>query len=164
MTASSDPQWGAFSVADMEKRWARAREAMAGQGLDALLISGEENFQYFTGSTGTLGYHYSCTRPAVLVFPREGEAIAIAGEMLTHSLRMTTPLRALRGYVAVERFPHAMVAEAIGDLAGGAARVGAELGHEQRMGMPVGDYLAIVAALPEARFEDAATSSCACAW
>ena len=32
---------------------------------------------------------------------------------------------------------------------------GAELGHEQRMGMPVGDYLSIVQALPEARFEDA---------
>ena len=156
MTASNDPQWCAFSVADIEKRWSRAREAMAMQGLDALLISGEENFQYFTGSTGTLGYHYSCTRPAVLVFPREGEAIAIAGEMLTHSLRMTTPLRALRGYVAIERFPHAMVIEAIGDLVGGKARIGAELGHEQRMGMPVGDYLAIVAALPEARFEDAA--------
>ena len=155
MTNANDSRWSAFSTADIERRWARARAAMAGQGLDALLVSGEENFQYFTGSTGTLAYHYSCTRPAVLVLPREGEPAAVAGEMLIHSLAMTTPLRDLRGYVAIERFPWAMVVEAIEDVAGPGARVGAELGHEQRMGMPVGDYLSIVQALPEARFEDA---------
>ena len=155
MTTSSDSRWSAFSDADIRKRWARARTAMAEQGLDALLVSGEENFQYFTGSTGTLALHYSCTRPAVLVLPREGEPVAVAGEMLMHSLAMTTCLRELRGYVAIERFPYAMVVEAIADLVGPGARIGAELGHEQRMGMPVGDYLAIVEALPEARFEDA---------
>ena len=154
-SSASDAQWSAFSKADIEKRWARARAAMAEEGLDVLLISGEENFQYFTGSTGTLGYHYSLTRPAVLVFPREGEPAAVAGEVQTHSIAMTTPLRDLRGYVAIERFPHAMVTEAIGDLVGNSARIGAELGHEQRMGMPVGDYLAVVQALPQARFVDA---------
>ena len=154
-SSANDPQWSAFSVTDIERRWTRAREAMSEQGLDALLISGEENFQYFTGSTGTLGYHYSCTRPAVLVFPREGEPAAVAGEIQTHSIAMTTPLRDLRGYVAIERFPYAMVTEAIGDLVGNSARIGAELGHEQRMGMPVGDYLAVVQALPQARFVDA---------
>ena len=110
---------------------------------------------HFTGSTGTLAYHYSCTRPAVLVFPREGEPVAVAGEMLTHSLAMTTPLRDTRGYVAIERFPYSMVVDALGDVVGPTARIGAELGHEQRMGMPVGDYLGIVRALPEATFEDA---------
>ena len=155
MTTSSDAPWSAFSAADIEMRWTRARAAMAEQGLDALLISGEENFQYFTGSTGTLAYHYSCTRPAVLVFPCEGEPVTVAGEMLTHSLAMTTGLRDLRGYVAIERFPYSMVVEAVGDLVGRRARIGAELGHEQRMGMPVGDYLATVQALPDASFEDA---------
>ena len=129
---------------------------MAERGLDALLVSGEENFQYFTGSTGTLTLHYSCTRPAVLVFPREGAPAAVAGEMLIQSLAMTTPLRDLRGYVAIERFPWSMVVEALGDVTGAGARIGAELGHEQRMGMPVGDYLAVVDALPGASFVDAA--------
>ena len=156
MTTPDDSPWSAFSVADIEARWSRARAAMAERGLDALLVSGEENFQYFTGSTGTLTLHYSCTRPAVLVFPREGEPAAVAGEMLIHSLAMTTPLRDLRGYVAIERFPWSMVVEALGDVAGTGARIGAELGHEQRMGMPVGDYLAIVDALPGASFVDAA--------
>ena len=156
MTTPDDSPWSAFSVADIEARWSRARAAMAERELDALLVSGEENFQYFTGSTGTLTLHYSCTRPAVLVFPREGEPTAVAGEMLIQSLAMTTPLRDLRGYVAIERFPWSMVVEALGDAAGAGARIGAELGHEQRMGMPVGDYLAIVDALPGACFVDAA--------
>ena len=78
----------------------------------------------------------------MLVFPREGEPAAVTGEMLTHSLAMTTALRDLRGYVAIERFPYSMVVEAITNTVGPKARIGAELGHEQRMGMPVGDYLA----------------------
>ena len=81
MTTSDSSSWSAFSAADIERRWSRTRSAMAEQGLDALLVSGEENFQYFTGSTGTLALHYSCTRPAVLVLPREGEPIAVAGEV-----------------------------------------------------------------------------------
>ena len=149
-------QWAAFSQTDIEQRWSRARQAMSDRGLDILLITGEENFQYFTGSSGTLGLHYSCTRPAVLVFPSVGEPIMIAGEMLTHSLGMTTYVRDIRGFVAIERFPFELVVEAIGELAGNKAKVGAELGLEQRMGMPVGDYLGIIAALPEACFEDAA--------
>ncbi len=154
-SSASDAQWSAFSKADIEMRWTRARAAMAEEGLDVLLVSGEENFQYFTGSTGTLGYHYSCTRPAVLVFPREGEPAAVAGEIQTHSIAMTTPLRDLRGYVAIERFPWSMVVDALRDVAGAGPRIGAELGHEQRMGMPVGDYLSIVGALPQASFVDA---------
>ena len=90
-------QWAAFSKGDIEQRWARARAAMEARELDALLITGEENFQYFTGSTGTLGLHYSCTRPAVLVFPRTGTPIAVVGEMLTHSLGVTTYLEDMRG-------------------------------------------------------------------
>ena len=147
-------QWAAFSRGDIEQRWARARAAMEARELDALLITGEENFQYFTGSTGTLGLHYSCTRPAVLVFPRTGTPIAVVGEMLTHSLGVTTYLEDMRGYVAIERFPHELVVDAIRDAVGTSARVGAELGLEQRMGMPPGDYLRIVEDLPDATFED----------
>ena len=147
-------QWAAFSKGDIEQRWARARAAMEARELDALLITGEENFQYFTGSTGTLGLHYSCTRPAVLVFPRTGTPIAVVGEMLTHSLGVTTYLEDMRGYVAIERFPHELVVDAIRDAVGASARVGAELGLEQRMGMPPGDYLKIVEDLPDATFED----------
>jgi Xaa-Pro aminopeptidase len=140
----------------MERRWARARALMAERGLDALLVSNEENFQYFTGATGTLGLHYSVTRPAALVFPLVGEPVAIIGEILNHSVRMTTYLSDVRGFTNVLTFPADMVVEAIGGLEGKVGRVGVELGQEQRMGIPVGDYMSIVDALPNVKFEDAA--------
>ena len=98
-------QWAVFSRADIETRWARARTLMADAELDALLVSNEENFQYFTGSTGTLTLHYSLTRPAVLVFPLEGEPIAVVGAALVDSVKMCTYLEEVRGYADVVSFP-----------------------------------------------------------
>ncbi len=155
-TSGVDGSSAAFSKGDMERRWARARAMMADRGLDALLVSNEENFQYFTGTTGTLGLHYSLTRPAVLVFPLVGDPVAVVGEVLTHSVRMTTYLSDVRGYTNVVTFPAEMVVDAIRGLEGKAGRVGAELGQEQRMGIPVSDYMGIVDAMPNVAFEDAA--------
>ena len=152
---NSAAQWAAFSRADIERRWRRARGQMADAGLDVLLVTNEENFQYFTGSTGTLTLHYSLTRPAVLVFPLEGEPIAVVGAALADSVKMTTYLQDVRGYTDVVRFPYEMVIEAIGDLGLSGASIGAELGQEQRMGMPVGDYLALTQELGQGRFSDA---------
>ena len=155
-TGGVDGSWAAFTQADMERRWARARAMMAERGLDALLVSNEENFQYFTGTTGSLGLHYSVTRPSILIFPVTGTPVAIVGEMITHSVRMTTYLSDIRGYTDVIGFPATMVSDAIAGLEGKVARIGAELGQEQRMGFPVGDYLSVVGALPNVGFEDAA--------
>ena len=78
MTTSADAQWSAFSDGDIRRRWARARTAMAEQGLDALVNQRRGELPVLHRSTGTLAYHYSCTRPAVLVFPREGEPAVVA--------------------------------------------------------------------------------------
>ena len=155
-TEVSASQWAVFSRADIEARWVRTRAQMADTGLDALIVSNEENFQYFTGSTGTLTLHYSLTRPAVLVFPLEGEPIAVVGAALADSVKMCTYLNDVRGYTDVVRFPYEMVIEAIGDLGLSGGNIGAELGQEQRMGMPVGDYLSIIQELGQARFSNAA--------
>ena len=148
--------WAAFSKEDIDKRHKRAREMMAARGLDALLVTNEENFQYFTGATGSLALHYSNTRPAVLVFPLVGDPIAIVGAMIADTVRISTYVSDARGYTDVLSFPVHMVSDAISGLAPAAKRIGVELGMEQRMGVPVGDYLALVEGMPEVRFEDAA--------
>jgi len=148
--------WAAFSKEDIEKRHARARDMMAAKGLDALLVTNEENFQYFTGATGSLALHYSSTRPAVLVFPLEGEPVAIVGAMIVDTIHLSTYIEDARGYTDVLSFPVNMVEDAIKGLGAGVRRVGAELGMEQRMGVPVGDYLQLVGSMPEVNFEDAA--------
>ena len=148
--------WAAFSKEDIEKRHARARDMMAAKGLDALLVTNEENFQYFTGATGSLALHYSSTRPAVLVFPLVGDPVAIVGAMIVDTIHLSTHIEDARGYTDVLSFPMNMVEDAIKGLGAGVRQVGVELGMEQRMGVPVGDYLQLVGSMPEVNFEDAA--------
>ncbi len=148
--------WAAFSKEDIERRHSRAREMMAAKGLDALLVTNEENFQYFTGATGSLALHYSSTRPAVLVFPLVGEPVAIVGAMIVDTIHISTYISDARGYTDVLSFPVNMVEDAIRGLGPRVKRVGVELGMEQRMGVPVGDYLQLVGSVPEVSFEDAA--------
>ena len=128
--------WAAFTKEDIELRHARARQMMAARGLDALLVTNEENFQYFTGATGSLALHYSSTRPAVLVFPLVGEPVAVVGAMIIDSVHMSTYVSDVRGYTDVLSFPINMVADALRGLGSRLRRVGAELGMEQRMGIP----------------------------
>ncbi|MFT5113449.1 MAG: Xaa-Pro dipeptidase [Parasphingorhabdus sp.] len=146
--------WAVFTKADIQSRWARARKLMDQAGLDTLLICNEENFQYFTGTSSTLGLHYSVTRPAVFMLPITGDPIAVVGELLVDSFKMTSHVEQVEGYQDVVRFPFERVVDALREL--GANRIGAELGQEQRMGMPVGDYLSIVDTLSDRTFIDAA--------
>jgi Xaa-Pro dipeptidase len=152
--AGSSGQWAVFSKEDIESRWVRARQLMDHAGLDTLLVCNEENFQYFTGTSSTLGLHYSVTRPAVLVFPLKGDPIAVVGELVVDSFKMTSHVEQVKGYQDVVRFPYELVVDALREL--GSKRIGAELGQEQRMGMPVGDYLSIVDTLSDMTFVDAA--------
>jgi len=152
--AGASGQWAVFTKTDIESRWARARQLMDQAGLDTLLVCNEENFQYFTGTSSTLGLHYSVTRPAVLVLPISGDPIAVVGELLVDSFKMTSYVEQVKGYQDVVRFPFELVVDALREL--GSKRIGAELGQEQRMGMPVGDYLSIVDTLSDMVFVDAA--------
>jgi len=152
--AGTSGKWAVFSRTDIETRWARARKLMDQAGLDTLLVCNEENFQYFTGTSSTLGLHYSVTRPAVLMLPITGDPIAVVGELLVDSFKMTSYVEQVKGYQDVLRFPYELVVDALREL--GSQRIGVELGQEQRLGMPVGDYLSIVETLPDMTFVDAA--------
>ena len=106
-------QWAAFSKGDIEQRWARARAAMEARELDALLITGEENFQYFTGSTGTFDFAL-LTAPVqpCLVFPLDRQSPSQwsgRNARRTRSKMCTTYLEDVRGYVPIEvSFPYEM--------------------------------------------------------
>ena len=74
MTTQSVP-YALFTKAEMERRYARAQALMAERGIDALLISGEENFKYFAGTSSTIASHYSLARPQLFILPCEGDPI-----------------------------------------------------------------------------------------
>ena len=71
-------EYAMFSRKEMEGRYACARELMERRGIDALLISGEENFQYFAGTAASLALHYSLTRPSLFILPMDREPIIVS--------------------------------------------------------------------------------------
>ena len=146
-------QYAMFSRAEMDRRYSKARRLMGDQGLDALFISGEENFQYFAGTSASLALHHSLTRPSIFILPLNGEPIVVTQGI--DNLSVSSYVTETRGYSEILSFPHQTVLEALNELGLNNGRVGVELGHEQRMGMPVGAYLALVEALPQTQFVDA---------
>src|SRR5262245_52622837 len=141
-----------FSRAEIDRRHRAAREQMASAGIDVLLISGEENFQYFAGTSASLALHGSLTRPSIFILPLECDPIIITQGR--DNLTFGCFVSVIRDYRALLEFPPALVIDALKEVKH--TRVGAELGQEQRMGMPVGAYLEVTAALSDAKFVDAA--------
>lgn len=150
---SENLQYAMFSRGEMDRRYSKARRLMGDQDLDALFISGEENFQYFAGTSASLALHHSLTRPSMFVLPLDGEPMAITQGI--DNLSVSSYVTEKRGYSEILSFPHETVLEVLNELGLNKGRVGVELGHEQRMGMPVGAYLALVEALPQTQFVDA---------
>ena len=70
-------EYALFSRGEMERRYFRARAMMAHRGIDALLVSGEENFQYLVGTAASIALHYSLTRPSLFILPLERDPIIV---------------------------------------------------------------------------------------
>ena len=138
----------------MDRRYARAREEMDRRGMDALFVTGEENFQYFAGTAASAALHASLTRPSVFILPLEGEPIVVTQGQ--DNLALGSYVTDVRGYSNLFEFPQAVVIQALRDAGAAAGFVGAELGLEQRMGMPPGAFQDLTSALPDVAFVDAA--------
>lgn len=147
-------EYALFSRPEMDRRYAAAQAWMTARGLDALLVTGEENFQYFTGTSASLALHYSLTRPNVLVLPRRGEPLVLTQtkDYMTQSSYITE----FREYFDVLHFPPELVVAMLREVGFEHRRVGVELGQEQRLGIPAGAYLAVTAAMRDTEFVDAA--------
>ena len=93
----------------------------------------------------TLGFHFARCRRSDNRFPRPGQH------------RTGAPTSPTSGTTSMSCSFHTIWwVRRLRDRGLSAGRIGAELGQEQRMGVPVGDYLSIVKSMPEARFVDAA--------
>jgi Xaa-Pro aminopeptidase len=139
----------------MKNRLTRAQTLVRKHDLDAILISGEENFQYFIGVSGTICLHYSTTRPAVVVVPAEGAPIAIVGTA-TESV-VKSAVKDVRTYNTTTGVPPELYVDALKDAGLSRRRVGLEEGLEMRIGQPLGDLLTLFRMLPEVSFVDVAS-------
>lgn len=145
-----------FAVSEYEQRSARARELMAEQGLDALMITGDftasHNYRYFSGHVPR-DYQANSARPHVFLLTREGAA-AICVHFFAEAPARECWVETIHSYT--QPFRHTDALALFEKLGVSAGRVGVELGLDQRLMMPVGDYEQLKAALPGCEWVDAA--------
>jgi Xaa-Pro dipeptidase len=128
---------------------------MDAQGLAALFLTERSNYYYFTGHRSAQYEHKM--RPMGIVLPLRGEPAAVVYSRDLAAVRTSTGWERVQAYVDVP-FPVEMLGEML--VAAGldqSVRIGAELGTNERLGLPVADFLRLGREfVPRAEMVDAA--------
>jgi Xaa-Pro dipeptidase len=138
-----------FPDSEYRNRYQRARALMERNRLDALFITDAANLRYFTGYPAFAEMSYP--RPAVFILPRRADPV-----LIVHEFRL--PFQwggTVKEYSRVGQLPIELVKDSFTKLACHHGRIGAELGHEQHLGISLVDFENVKAALPKAEFVDA---------
>ena len=145
-----------FPLSEYQARVERAGALMAELGFDALLITGDfsasQNYRYFTGHTPR-DYQANSARPHVLLLTREGGA-AICVHFFSEAPAREAWVEQIHVYT--QPFAHTDALALFRTLGISSGRIGVELGLDQRLMMPVGDYEALKDELPGCEWADAA--------
>lgn len=149
-----------LSRGEYGRRYDRARELMKMKNLTGLLVTGEENFTYFTGSRSLLSWLSYTASPRFVIIPLEGDPVIIVHNANQEQTSKESFIKDVRSYEASQRLalgnsPVDMLSEIFQEKLMDKAHVGAELGMEQRLGFPCGDFLALKSNLPGTQFDDA---------
>src|SRR5262249_8198815 len=145
----------AFPPEEYPARVMRARRAMEAARLDALLLSDDRNFFYFTGAGGPTPREDKA-RPQFVLILLSGEVAALVSHARCIPFRESSWVPTLRTYdgLGTERIREAL-ADLVERVAPRARTIGMELGYEQRLGISVADYEALRARFPDRRLVDA---------
>lgn len=143
-----------FEHDEYRGRWRRAREAMAAAGLDALFVTSEANYRYLSGHHS--GFWISKSRPMLMLLPRDRDPVLFLTTNQVPQAEAMSPVRDIRSWDGFMAEATPIVADALEAVGLARGRIGAELGFEQRLGMPVLELRRLEALLPDAAFVDAA--------
>jgi Xaa-Pro aminopeptidase len=132
-------------------RLARAREVMEESRLDALFLLTGPNLVYFSG----MPCGRSGSRPFIYLLPRRGSPVLVVHAGRQFEARALGATDDVRTYDRLSQLPLATVTGVFEDLGVTQARIGAEMGAEMVMDMPMGEFWRLQEALPGAEFVDA---------
>jgi Xaa-Pro aminopeptidase len=136
-----------------EHRFAGARAAMERAGLDGLLMIASTNLCFLSG------YPYVDTnlaRPFFLLLPRSGAPALLVHTGRQYEARANSWVDDVRMYERLSVAPLGELDALLHDRGLRGRRIGAELGFEQRMGLPFAEFERIRAELAPTKFVDAA--------
>lgn len=129
-----------FSAAEFEARTRRAQAIMHERGLDAIFVTSPPNVRYFTGFDSQ--FWESPTRPWFIVVPAEGRPIAVIPEIGAPEMALTW-MEDIRTWPAPvpEDDGISLLRSTLDGLPKRFGKVGAEMGREMALRMPVSDFL-----------------------
>ncbi|MSO93501.1 MAG: aminopeptidase P family protein [Rhodospirillales bacterium] len=132
-----------ISEAEYRARVATIQKAMARERLDALLITSEDNYRYITGFNSPTWHNL--TRPRYCVVPLSGDPSVIVPANNTAIIEETSWVKNVKWWIAPCPADDGvtLTIDALKACAGKFKRVGAELGPQSRLTMPVGDFFRI---------------------
>lgn len=145
-----------FSSAEMQRRKERAIELMKRDGLDALMVTGDfsacMNYFYLSGHMPR-DYQSNFSRPHVMILTQDGQAVLVVYGVNLENARETSWVEDVRSYAPP--FAAEALREPLEEMGLSQARVGAELGVDQRLWLPFLEFRRLEQMLPGTTFVDA---------
>jgi Xaa-Pro aminopeptidase len=130
-----------FEQDELERRSDRARTLMQEHQIDALLVTGDfsagMNYYYLSGHLPR-DYQLNYSRPHVMVLPREGEPFLWIYGINVENARAQSWVTDILTYDPP--FSGEMLATEMRERGLGSARIGVELGLDQRLFIPLLEY------------------------
>lgn len=149
---SDDPIYPDFPKEEFDLRYRRARESMEAAAIDALLITEEKNYIYFTGHRSQQN-PIDKIRPYVFLLPRDRDPVVFVMGFEEGHVGLTTWIRDVRTY---NLFRHNdVMVETIRESGLAEGKIGCELGREQYLEISHYDFMDLQGRLPKASFVDA---------
>ncbi|MFT7476567.1 MAG: Xaa-Pro dipeptidase [Verrucomicrobiales bacterium] len=148
---SNTPERG-FPQVEYETRCAKAQAKLQKRGIDALFVCTEPEVRYFTGFHTP--FWQSPTRPWFVLIPAAGDPIAVIPG-IGAPMMGDTWISDIRTWSAPQPEDDgvSLLVDTITSM--GASRIGVPMGHETHLRMPLADWNALGAALPNVDFVDA---------
>ena len=147
-----------FDRAELVARAERARALMERDGIDALIVTGDfttgMNYYYLSGHMPR-DYQLNYSRPHVMVLPRTGDPFLWVYGVNEENARGQSWVEDVVAYAPP--FAGTDLAAAMAQRGLDRGRVGAELGVDQRVAMPLLEWQAMATAMPGAELVDAAS-------
>lgn len=143
-----------FPVTEFHERLARAQVLMTQAGLDALLITTEAEFRYFTGFLSQ--FWQSPTRPWFLLVPSTGRPTAVVPG-IGYPPVAETWIEDIRSWTSPQPEDEgvSLLTATMQEILGDRSRVGVPMGPETTLRMPLADYNRLCGNLPGYTFHDA---------
>ena len=140
-----------FDRSEFIARVAKAQSLMWANGIDALLLTTEQNLRYFTGYLTR--FWESPSRPWFLIVPQSGNPVAVIPS-IGAALMAKTWIADIRTWSAPDLVDDgvSLLAQTLSEVLGQGARIGVPSGHETHLRMPLTDYARLQGLLPQMTF------------